>query len=115
LTCDGSEPFSFSTEKKAVTGSEAWCIIDLGRVYTVKKIEIENRADGSQGRIVGAEISISVDEKKWQRVGVFKKSESLSKFIFIIKDKPAKFVKIEQTNGEFLHLKTMKVFGKQKI
>ncbi len=111
LTCDEEIPSAFETEPKATTGINGWCKVDLGKVYEIKRVEVKNRADAVQGRIVGAEISLSTDGKKWQKIGVFKKSEP--EYVFTVKNnKKAQFIKIEQTNGDNLHLKTMKVFGK---
>ncbi len=111
LTCDEEIPSAFETEPKATTGINGWCKVDLGKVYEIKRIEVKNRADAMQGRIVGAEISLSTDGKKWQKIGVFKKADP--EYVFTVKNnKKAQFIKIEQTNGDNLHLKTMKVFGK---
>ena len=111
LTCQGSDPFAFATEGEKTAGSKSWCKVDLKQVYEITKVEVENRTDGNNGMIVGAELLLSVDGKKWTKVGTFKKAEP--KYVFTVKgNKKAQYVNIQMTSEEGMALKTMKVFGK---
>lgn len=111
LTCEGNEAFAFATVGEKMAGGKQWCKIDLKQVYEIIKIEVENRTDGLQGQILGAELLLSLDGKKWTKVGTFKKAEP--KYVFTVKgNKKAQYVKIQMTSEEGMALKTMKVFGK---
>ncbi len=109
LSCDKKSAYTVHTRTQQETGEYQWVKINLGKIYDITSIEIENRLDTAQNRIVGATLLISTDDKKWNKIGLFKNPDM--KFIFKLKGKKAQYVKIQQTTGELINLKSVKIFG----
>lgn len=106
--------FSFCTEIE----EKPWWMVDLGGVYPIELIKIFNREDHASERVKGLEIIVSPDSKQWRRIalvnysfgGYFSGQPLVINFHNLPERQWARFIKLQLTNKNYLHLDEVEVF-----
>ena len=88
--------------------------IKLNVSKIVNNIQVTNRYDCNQNefdRILGCVAYISADKRKWKKLHEFDSVQKEYELKFK-SGKSGRYIKIESPNGNYLHLRHMKVFGR---
>jgi len=99
------DTFAFSTDEE----DNPFIIIDLKKVVTIKKIEIQNRLVSIQDRAKTLTIWVSKDKTEWKEIWKAPKVEI--NWSIDTNTPKVQFVKIGLTEKNYLHLNKVRIYG----
>jgi hypothetical protein len=111
LLKDGLRTGSFKDDLAFCTEleDEPFIIIDLKKIVTLKKIEIENRRASDQERAKTLTIWVSKNKNEWKKIWKAPKVEI--NWIIDTNTPKVQFIKIGLTEKNYLHLNKVRIYG----
>ncbi len=111
--CDGiiNGTYGFHTSQE----QSPWWQVDLGKVETLSRIVIYNRADGVAERAARLKVLLSDDAAQWHEVyqhdgTTFLGAPDNKPLVVSVDGKPGRFVRIQLPGQDYLHLEEIQVY-----
>ncbi|MDX2054535.1 MAG: discoidin domain-containing protein [Polyangiaceae bacterium] len=101
--CDGKATAIFFHTQREL---HPWVRFDIGKVTTVRRVEVRNRTDYGGNRALPLVISLSQDGQKWSEVG--RKTDSFKEWILDFPPMEARYVRAQTLDTTWLHLEWIK-------